>query len=250
MISVIFSMPILPGHLKHSSDSTTSRTSPRRTNLDDIVLSYHDYLLRSSDVSLLKKNEWLNDNIIGFYFEYLQQQFTKNDKKQLLFIGPSLTQLLKGVVEEVSQYHIFFDPIDAKSYDFLFFPLNDCESIEAGGSHWSLLIFSRTEEMCYHFDSSCKMNSFVARVFAKKIIKYFLGKNETRYIEMDCPQQNNGYDCGLFVLCLADVISKCVLRASKITDCDCSIVTKMVPQKRNDLLKLIDDLKAEISTDV
>lgn len=230
-------MAILPHSSRQLPDGAHS------TNPDDVILSYHDYLLRSSDVSLLKKNDWFNDIIIGFYFEYLDQQYKKNGKSQLLFIGPGVVQLLK--MQDFSQYHIFLDPIDAKSYDFLFFPLNDCDSIEAGGSHWSLLIYSRREEMCYHFDSSCNINSSVAKKFARNVIKYFLGKQEARYTEMNCPQQNNSYDCGLFVLCLADVISKYVLRASKITNCDCSVVTKMVPQKRNDLLRLIYDLKAK-----
>lgn len=36
---------------------------------DPIVLSYHDSLLKESDVSLLAGPRWLNDKIIGFYFE-------------------------------------------------------------------------------------------------------------------------------------------------------------------------------------
>ena len=42
--------------------------------LDDVmadvpVLSFHDSLLRQSDVALLDGTNWLNDKIIGFYFE-------------------------------------------------------------------------------------------------------------------------------------------------------------------------------------
>ena len=36
---------------------------------DEIVLSFHDSLLRRSDVSLLTDCGWLNDRVIGFYFE-------------------------------------------------------------------------------------------------------------------------------------------------------------------------------------
>lgn len=36
---------------------------------DSSVLSYHDSLLKESDVSLLDGPRWLNDKIIGFYFE-------------------------------------------------------------------------------------------------------------------------------------------------------------------------------------
>ncbi|XP_012528211.1 sentrin-specific protease 8 [Monomorium pharaonis] len=230
-------MPVLPMSSKHVSHDV----QPTNLYKNDITLSYHDYLLRKSDVALLEKNDWLNDIIIGFYFEYLNQQYRKNSQSRLLFIGPEVAQLLK--MQDSSQYNIFLDPIEAKSYDFIFFPLNDCDSNEAGGSHWSLLIYSRVEKMCYHFDSSIGINNFSAKKLARKVIKYFLEKQEKRYIEKDCPQQDNSYDCGLYVLCLADVISKHAVNSFKISDCDCSIIAEMVPRKRIDLLKLIYDLK-------
>lgn len=34
-----------------------------------VVLSFHDSLLHSSDVALLQSCGWLNDRLIGFYFE-------------------------------------------------------------------------------------------------------------------------------------------------------------------------------------
>lgn len=37
--------------------------------VEKTVLSYHDSLLRQSDVSLLDAPNWLNDKIIAFYFE-------------------------------------------------------------------------------------------------------------------------------------------------------------------------------------
>jgi len=229
-------MPILPANSKNLSPD-----APDQTNADknDIVLSYHDYLLRTSDVTLLERNDWLNDIIIGFYFEYLNQQYSKN---RLLFIGPEVAQLLK--MQDASQYNIFLDPIEAANYDFIFFPLNDCDSNEAGGSHWSLFIYSRLKGMCYHFDSSSGINGFSAKKLARKVTKYFLEKQERRYIEMDCPQQNNNYDCGLYVLCLADIVSRHVIKNSKVSDCDCSVVPEMVSKKRSNLLKLIYDLKS------
>lgn len=231
-------MPVLPANSKHLSHGA----EPTNPNKNDIVLSYHDYLLRESDVVLLERNDWLNDILIGFYFEYLNQQYMKDSKNRVLFIGPEVAQLLK--MQDFSQYNIFLDPIDATNYDFIFFPLNDCDRNEAGGSHWSLLIYSRIEKICYHFDSSSGINGFSAKTLARKVIKYFLDKQERKYIEMDCPQQNNGYDCGLYVLCFADVISRHAIKNCKVSDCDCSTVPEIVSKKRSSLLKLIHDLKS------
>jgi len=90
-------MPILPANSKNLSPDA----HPTNADKNDIVLSYHDYLLRTSDVALLERNDWLNDIIIGFYFEYLNQQYSKN---RLLFIGPEVAQLLK--MQDSSQYNI------------------------------------------------------------------------------------------------------------------------------------------------
>lgn len=36
---------------------------------EEVVLSFRDSLLRRSDVELLQNCGWLNDRLIGFYFE-------------------------------------------------------------------------------------------------------------------------------------------------------------------------------------
>jgi len=38
---------------------------------DAVVLDYYDCLLRSSDLMLLNESLWINDNLIGFAFEYV-----------------------------------------------------------------------------------------------------------------------------------------------------------------------------------
>ena len=40
---------------------------------DKIVLSYYDSLIRESDFSLLDAPQWLNDKVIGFYFELVEK---------------------------------------------------------------------------------------------------------------------------------------------------------------------------------
>jgi sentrin-specific protease 8 len=37
------------------------------------ALNFHDSCLKLSDVDLLKGPHWLNDQIISFYFEYLEK---------------------------------------------------------------------------------------------------------------------------------------------------------------------------------
>lgn len=54
----------------------------------EIVLSYGDSLLYTSDYELLLNDTcWLNDNIIGFYFEYLNATAAESFRDEVLFIG-------------------------------------------------------------------------------------------------------------------------------------------------------------------
>lgn len=58
-------------------------------NNNPVVLSYHESLLRRSDVDLLRGPNWLNDTIISFYFEYLEiDRFKRNNR--LLFVPPQV----------------------------------------------------------------------------------------------------------------------------------------------------------------
>lgn len=213
---------------------------------DEIVLSYHDSLLRSSDVSLLRGPHWLNDAVIGFYYEYLTRKYGRDGDAQLLFVNPPLTQLLRMSDSRICG--TLLDTVDAKSHHFVFFPVNNCNSrMNAGGTHWTLLVYSRANGTFYHYDPARGAAKDVAFNFATNLIKHFLGKEtcsmERRYCEMWCPQQDNSYDCGLHVLCMTDVISRHVLRGSEIKDCDYGAVPEMVRHKRAQLLHLIETTK-------
>ncbi|KOC62835.1 Sentrin-specific protease 8 [Habropoda laboriosa] len=217
--------------------------------LNKIVLSYYDCLLRASDITLLQGSHWLNDVIIGFYFEYLDKKFNKNEKTKLYFISPEVTQLLK--MSDSSQYGIFLDPVKVSECKCILFPLNNCERKDTtGGSHWSLLVYCKQDKRCYHFDSSSGSNNSIASAFAKNVMSCILDKNESsnKFVKVDCPQQDNSYDCGVYVLCLADVITENVIKNGRVDGCDYSQVKKLTCTKRTQILNLINELKHKSST--
>ncbi|XP_076637063.1 sentrin-specific protease 8 [Colletes latitarsis] len=217
-------------------------------NSDKIVLSYNDCLIRASDLTLLRGPHWLNDVIIGFYFEYLDVKFNKNENKELYFISPELTQLMK--MTDPSEYSILLDPANMLESKCIFFPLNNCNSRDtAGGSHWSLLVYCKRDKTCYHFDSSKGYNNSIASKFAKHLMNFLLDKNEPskKFFESECPQQDNAYDCGIYVLCLTDIITENVIKTGRVDECDYSKAKDLVPTKRTQLLHLINELKHKSS---
>lgn len=53
--------------------------------MEKVVLSYKDSIIYESDIQILKsETEWLNDRVITFYFEYLQNEMIQGTNKILL----------------------------------------------------------------------------------------------------------------------------------------------------------------------
>lgn len=209
-------------------------------NKDKVVLSFHESLLRESDLEILKGPRWLNDILISFYFEYLEIEKFKNNK-QLLFISPEVTQCIK--ISSVSEISIFLDPLSADSKDFIFFALNDNVRTDcSGGSHWSLLVFSKPERTLFHFDSHVGSNYTQAKDFGFKLLKYFDLIQQGRIIEADCLQQSNGYDCGVHVLCNVEHVAKHCIQKNRVEGCG-MLDSHKVLNKRTEFLDLVKKLK-------
>ena len=62
--------------------------------MEDKVLDYHDVLLRRADVELLTGPNWLNDQLIAFFFEFLAQEEFQFLRPQLLLLEPATAYLL------------------------------------------------------------------------------------------------------------------------------------------------------------
>ena len=92
----------------------------------------------------MSSNQWLNDNLIGFYFEYLQHTLFHTQGK-LLFIGPEVSQFLKLVArDEVTSV---LEPATWERAELVLLAVNSLNRRDvAGGAHWSLL------GRCHFFD--------------------------------------------------------------------------------------------------
>ncbi|KAF9799652.1 hypothetical protein SFRURICE_014626 [Spodoptera frugiperda] len=203
-----------------------------------IVLSFHSILLHQSDIHLLNGPYWLNDTIISFYFEYLEKKTFKN-AKELLFVSPEVTQCIKMVQED--EIATFLEPLEISKKQFVFFALNDNDTPDmAGGSHWSLLVYSKPEACFYHLDSSYVSNHKAAWELASHLIPY-LSKGNINFVTKDCLQQSNGYDCGVYVLCNAERLAHHAHLTGQIASCE--MLDKISPSaKRKEILNLIYSL--------
>nr|XP_002125210.1 sentrin-specific protease 8-like [Ciona intestinalis]XP_009861640.1 sentrin-specific protease 8-like [Ciona intestinalis]XP_018671518.1 sentrin-specific protease 8-like [Ciona intestinalis] len=177
--------------------------------MDKIVLSYHDSLLRESDLRLLDTGQWLNDKIIGFMFQYFQYEVFSKNFEEISFLDPDLVHLVKMMPDR--EIPSILESLNLEPKRFIFLPINDNDDAQAGGSHWSLLIFDAEQECFEHFDSSGDYNHTVAVEVAGKFSKVLKSNKLAR---METPQQCNGSDCGVYVVKLTEVICKSKLDAS------------------------------------
>lgn len=171
-------------------------------SMDEKVLSFGDVLLRQGDLDILSGPFWLNDRIIEFYLQYLQSKATPLER--VMLVGPSVTFWL-AKCPGIDDARSTLASLQFGKKEVVLFVINDNEQVETkeGGSHWSLLLYQRSTSSFHHFDSLGKSNWRPAKALVHKLQPV----TGTSTINMEpTPQQVNGYDCGMYVLAIANVI--------------------------------------------
>lgn len=203
---------------------------------DDIVLNYQNSLLRRSDVDLLQNRQWLNDQMIGFWFEYLENSCQDDS---ICLVCPEVSQFIKlgSAVDTL----VFVDPLNLSSRSLVLFPVNDSMSLDhPGGSHWSLLVYDCVDKKYYHLDSLIGSNLEHAKRIAKN-----LHLNHKEVFELKGAQQENLYDCGIFVCCNAEnVIRHCSVKKGILPSLPMLNLT-LVNNQRSHMLQIVLNLSCK-----
>ncbi|PPJ59022.1 hypothetical protein CBER1_01653 [Cercospora berteroae] len=243
-----------PATLPHRVQRRSVTYTGRRANVrragqlspDDAYLSYYDIRLTREDVDSIK-NDWLTDNAISFWQEYLEREkLIHYPKANIVLLRPTMSFMLQKTK----------NPIDLKSAlpnfertTHIFLPINDCQSVTTaeGGSHWSLLLVSAIDGVAFHYDSLNNSNYHEARLTAHKMSQ-LLGKPLNFINLQDSPQQDNGMDCGVYVCLLMQhlLISK-LLKAHAQDKISMSMRGKEVDASggRKEILRVIEARRKE-----
>eukprot|EP01080_Neovahlkampfia_damariscottae_P009546 gene9546-1750_t len=172
---------------------------------------YNSQTLTTTDIKeSLNGCTWLNDNIITFYYLYLENEKYKD--KNYSFICPStvfMIQMLENyedIVEQVSH-------LELSKKDLIFIPINDSTDIySSGGSHWSLMVYVKKVKKYFYFDSCGESNFLAAQRVVSKIALLIDSKaktgDEVLLETSQSSQQKNGFDCGVFTLSNSDNIAE------------------------------------------
>ncbi|PIA15480.1 cysteine proteinase [Coemansia reversa NRRL 1564] len=208
---------------------------------DAIVLDFENAEVRSSDFESLKPEGWLTGEIINFYWTFLERREFRTEPS-VLFLGTYTAYRIANAESAIVTDNISIQLSDELSQrEVILIPLNH-------KSHWSLLVYCRLTRTFYHYDSISKHN----RNFAERAAGRFLRVLETKSKEgfyfksMQTPQQNNDYDCGIYVLTIAEElarrfinnkrksISKKEIKSVSSTRRDQRFSDKLPTQRKND----------------
>jgi sentrin-specific protease 8 len=233
-------------HLQIAKPTPSVRADACQLSPDDAYLSYHDVRLTREDVQCIK-DDWLTDNVIAFWQEYLEhEKLSEYPKANIVLLRPSMAFLLLNTK----------DPLSLKSAlpnfektTHIFLPINDCRSVDIaeGGSHWSLLLVSVIDGVAFHYDSLSPSNVSEAKLVAYRI-SILLGK-PLKFINLeDSPQQDNSSDCGVYVcLLMQHLLMSRLLRAHAQDKISMSMRGKEVDafNGRKEMLRVIETRRKE-----
>ncbi|VVA97889.1 unnamed protein product [Arabis nemorensis] len=164
----------------------------------------------------LTPSSWLNDEVINVYLELLKERETREPKKYLKchFFNTFFYKKLvsdsgynyKAVRRWTTQRKLGYALIDC---DMIFVPIHR-------GVHWTLAVINNRDCKFVYLDSLNGDDHMILNALAKYLgdeVKEKSGKNidvsswEKICVE-DLPQQQNGYDCGMFMLKYIDFFSR------------------------------------------
>jgi len=187
-------------------------------NPSEVMVDRFNVQVTRKQLACLRPGEWLNDEVINFYCKLLQERgkLVKGAPK-CWFANSFFWQKLSGAnnsnysYKEVRRWTVKAK-IDVFELDHVIFPIN------IGESHWALGAIDLKEKGFRYFDSMfCRPH----KNFAPFLRQYlqdehkakkgapFEGEQEWELIipNKPLPQQNNGYDCGVFTCFFADCFS-------------------------------------------
>lgn len=165
------------------------------------------------DLKTLKQPNWLNDEVINFYFELLRQRSKDNSKLPRLhifntFFYPKLSS--KGY-ESVRRWT---KNIDIFSFDMILIPIHL-------GIHWCCAEINIKSQSIFYYDSLHNNNTICLNWLREYLIEEFKDKkasvgktdgfdflNWSLISPKGIPCQQNGYDCGVFACIFAEYRSR------------------------------------------
>lgn len=197
------------------------------------LFQYYSISAYKSDLSYIMPDEWISDNNISLIFEMINQVFLKNSDikfgKQIMLLCPSIVQLfLHFPIDD--KFESILPTKELEVLKLVFMPVNYMDSTEIyeleqvnTGDHWVLCLLNLMDNCLYVYNSMREDNddedqkTLVELVNRLQKCKSIVGgKQKIKIIHMNCDQQTNSNDCGVFLLMITCILAKRLLFDERI----------------------------------
>jgi sentrin-specific protease 1 len=165
----------------------------------------------------LRRNTWLNDEVVNFYMAMLQERDARlcsaSDGTRLpshYFNSFFMTKLLENGQYNYGQVKRWSKKFDVFALDRVFIPIN------LNNTHWVMAVVFVQKKEIHYYDSMSGSGKRYLDAMLKWLVDEArekkgeqLDKSQWKLIdrEQNVPQQQNGYDCGVFSIMCADYVS-------------------------------------------
>ncbi|KRZ38922.1 Sentrin-specific protease 1, partial [Trichinella pseudospiralis] len=174
---------------------------------DKILSSGFGIDIRPKDLKTLAGSNWLNDEVINFYFNLIVERSKKNCSLPSVYVFNTFFCLklsrsgFDGVKRWTRNVNIF-------NHDFLFIPVHS-------SAHWTLATIDFRKKTVLHYDSLGGSNVTLLHSLKEYLCQESKAKGHDLHVDQwtfshaeGVPRQGNFNDCGVFVCKFADFLSR------------------------------------------
>lgn len=185
------------------------------TNPDALVADKFGLKITGNNLQCLRKGQWLNDEVINFYMQLVQQRST--DHGNLFrscfawnsFFWQKLSDDGKGYAYKSVQRWSSKKKVDVFTFDLMIIPIN------VGRTHWALgFVDLKKEKVCY-WDSLGGDHPLFRKLIKQYMHDEWVDKKEGAYpylltddFDDEVPMQSNSFDCGVFTCMFAECLAR------------------------------------------
>lgn len=199
---------------------------PKLSNVTEetILVTKFNYEIRAKDIVTLQGLNWLNDEVINFYFQLIMQRSQQVDNLPKVYaFSTFFYDKLRASENSYATLKRWTRRVDIFSFDFILIPLHL-------GMHWALASINCTAKRICYYDSltNTSLINEKGHVHQVALLKYLelehmekkgstlpadwaicaVGEDENGRSGIRIPQQENGSDCGVFSCKFAECISR------------------------------------------
>ncbi|OBA21812.1 cysteine proteinase, partial [Metschnikowia bicuspidata var. bicuspidata NRRL YB-4993] len=191
--------------IKPLSDSqlaiVESKWKARNTN--ERIVSDFSIDITVKDIQTLKDSSWLNDNVIDFYLNLVAARSTGIFCWTTHFFSTLKSKGYQGVARWAKR-----KKVNLLEKDLVIVPINIMST------HWALAVIDNQAKLISYYDSLASRGNLKAL----QLLSEYMSKESERLLmpqiaytlhaNVKTPQQQNGFDCGVFTCTVAKCLSE------------------------------------------